>query len=51
MTTLATTREAELADALAAVRSTHARAAEAAGRNVDEMNYCRSRNSFRRPMY
>jgi uncharacterized pyridoxal phosphate-containing UPF0001 family protein len=37
MTTLATTREVELADALAAVRSRLARAAEAAGRNAGEI--------------
>ncbi|WP_102142697.1 YggS family pyridoxal phosphate-dependent enzyme [Mycobacterium hubeiense] len=37
MTTLTTTREAELATALAAVRSRLARAAEAAGRNVDDI--------------
>ena len=37
MTTLATTREVELADALAAVRSRLTRAAEAAGRNADEI--------------
>src|SRR6476660_6374330 len=35
--TVATTRELELADALAAVRARVAAAAEAAGRNVDEI--------------
>jgi pyridoxal phosphate enzyme (YggS family) len=37
MTALATTRELELADALSAVRSRLARAAEAAGRHADEI--------------
>ncbi len=37
MTALATTRELELAEALSGVRSRLARAAEAAGRNVDEI--------------
>jgi len=35
--TVATTRELELADALAAVRARVAAAAEAAGRNTDEI--------------
>jgi pyridoxal phosphate enzyme (YggS family) len=37
MTTVTTTRELELAEALAAVRSRLARAADAAGRNADEI--------------